>query len=169
MVLFLDLLATQSKLGEFFDAATPDDEEFYLQEMLLGRYVKKLLTLKELRTLLQFGKIVNRDLRTWLLRERYTRESSLLFSPSALLFYTSPRLSSSSHLCILLLALRRRSAAVEEWSESLHLIHEQFQWPYPPPPTDFKTLITNINSSSSTTATTISESSAQQQTRQELK
>ena len=38
--------------------------------MILARYAKKLLAQKELKRLLIFARVVNRDLRSWLQRER---------------------------------------------------------------------------------------------------
>lgn len=46
-----------------------EDEEFYLKEVLLGKYARKLLSLKKLRAFVQFGAIVDHDLRSWLVRE----------------------------------------------------------------------------------------------------
>lgn len=47
-----------------------DDQEFYLQELKLARYARKLLGQQQIRKLLRFAKGVNHDLRPWLIRER---------------------------------------------------------------------------------------------------
>jgi len=46
-----------------------EDEEFYLKEVLLGKYARKLLSLRKLRAFVQFGAVVDHDLRSWLYRE----------------------------------------------------------------------------------------------------
>jgi len=51
--------------------ATLDDEDYIMQEVLLSRYARKLLNQHNLRMLLQFSRIVNRELKPWLVRERW--------------------------------------------------------------------------------------------------
>eukprot|EP00026_Physarum_polycephalum_P000645 Phypoly_transcript_00646.p1 GENE.Phypoly_transcript_00646~~Phypoly_transcript_00646.p1 ORF type:complete len:1381 (+),score=130.82 Phypoly_transcript_00646:71-4213(+) len=58
---------------------TPDDEEYYMQEFLLGKYVRKLLMRKQLRHLLLFAWRVGHSLRPWLENER-TQQSAMLDS-----------------------------------------------------------------------------------------
>jgi len=47
-----------------------DDQEYYLQELLLARYARKLLAQQQLKKLLRFAKGVSHDLKPWLIRER---------------------------------------------------------------------------------------------------
>jgi len=56
--------------GEFSEMLSPDDQEYYLQELLLARYARKLLHQQQLKKLIIFGKKVSHDLRPWLVRER---------------------------------------------------------------------------------------------------
>ncbi|PRP78824.1 hypothetical protein PROFUN_00997 [Planoprotostelium fungivorum] len=49
---------------------TPDDQEYYLQELLLARYARKLLYQQKLKQLLHFSRRIGHDLRTWLAREK---------------------------------------------------------------------------------------------------
>jgi hypothetical protein len=53
-----------------------EDEEFYLQELLLAKYARKLLQKKQMRTLIIYGNIVHKELRLWLSREK--RRSALV-------------------------------------------------------------------------------------------
>lgn len=55
--------------------ASADDEEFYLQEMILARYAKRLLQQKNLQKLLHFSRLVRRELHVWLQRERFVFNS----------------------------------------------------------------------------------------------
>lgn len=53
-----------------------DDEEYYVQELLLARYARKLLRQRQIRTFVKFGAIADHELRVWLSRER-TRDAFL--------------------------------------------------------------------------------------------
>src|SRR5438105_2482933 len=63
-----------NSLAEFVDgiedtetvpADAEDDEAFYLTELLLARYARKLLFQQQMRRLLRFAKHVNHDLKSW--------------------------------------------------------------------------------------------------------
>lgn len=82
------------------------EKEFYLQELLLARYARKLLMQEQMKKLLEFAHTVNHDLLPWLIRERYF----------------------ISHLS---LTLRRRAAVVDDLGTALAILHMQFQLPYP--------------------------------------
>jgi hypothetical protein len=65
---FLEPMSTPDVLDDI-DAAR-DDEEFYTQELLLGRYARNLLHHLNLRDLLRFARLVAHEIRPWLARER---------------------------------------------------------------------------------------------------
>jgi hypothetical protein len=57
--------------GEIRDiGVTPDDQEYYLQELLLARHARNLLARSELKKLLNFSRMVEHDMKPWLARER---------------------------------------------------------------------------------------------------
>jgi hypothetical protein len=104
--------------------ATPDDEEYYLQEMIFGRYARKLLMQQQLKKLLAFARIVNHDLRSWLLRERH-----FLFSLSLSLSLCLC-LSLSPLSAVRLTAIRKRAARIEDLAGALEMLHAQFDLPF---------------------------------------
>lgn len=65
---FLEPMSTPDVLDE--PDVAQDDEEFYTQELLLGRYARNLLHHLNLRDLLRFARFVGHDVRPWLARER---------------------------------------------------------------------------------------------------
>uniref|UniRef100_A0A6B2KWV2 RIC1 C-terminal alpha solenoid region domain-containing protein n=1 Tax=Arcella intermedia TaxID=1963864 RepID=A0A6B2KWV2_9EUKA len=54
-----------------------DDDEYYTQERILAQYSRKLLKTKQIRGIVKFGAIVDRELRGWFQREK-TRDAVLL-------------------------------------------------------------------------------------------
>jgi hypothetical protein len=47
-----------------------DDEEYYLKEVLLAKYARKLLQSRQIKALFDFSLVVDHDLRSWFYREK---------------------------------------------------------------------------------------------------